>query len=321
MGALPNGVNQEQFHGLSDTGNRTDLQGAYQYVTLKDIINNFLLMYQGDGQIINNISRDVVIFHAKRGLQELNYDVLKAIRAIEVDINPDTLTWILPEDFVREVRVSWVDEAGYFHPLVQNADTIIAEAYLQDNQYEILFDDQGAILKAAQNSYDPTNLSTNSISGLGYVHPGGYGTSMDDYYNLDGRGRFGVDTGKANQNGWYIINKPAGVMQFSSNISKLEQNPTASGQKLSSIVIEYISDGLESADLGDIRIHKFAEAALYAYMDYNILDSRFGVQEYIVRRKEKNYFRAKKQAKLRLMNLTFDDLYQVLQGQNKRLKI
>ena len=46
--------------------------GSYQFVSLNDIVNNFMLMYQGNHELINNINRFQVLFYAKRGIQELN---------------------------------------------------------------------------------------------------------------------------------------------------------------------------------------------------------------------------------------------------------
>ena len=38
--------------------------GEYQFVTLKDVVNNFMLMYVGDTELINNVKRYAVLFHA-----------------------------------------------------------------------------------------------------------------------------------------------------------------------------------------------------------------------------------------------------------------
>jgi hypothetical protein len=54
--------------------------GSYQYVSLDDIVNNFMLMYVGNDKLINNVQRYNVLFHAKRGIQEINYDALKEIK-------------------------------------------------------------------------------------------------------------------------------------------------------------------------------------------------------------------------------------------------
>ena len=56
--------------------------GEDQYVLMADIINNFMLFNVGDDKLINDISRFDVIFHAKRGLQELHYDALKEVNGL-----------------------------------------------------------------------------------------------------------------------------------------------------------------------------------------------------------------------------------------------
>jgi len=300
MASLPTGTTQEDFYGDES------LWGKYQFTSLQDIVNNFILMYTGDSMFIPaTINRDIIIFHAKRGLQELNYDVLKQIKAIEIELNPDTLQIVLPDDYINYVRVSWVDSGGHFHPMVTNEDTRIAEAYLQDNNYAILFDNDGNVLKAQQNTYDQT-LITNDIRAYTY-----FNTDSVSGYDVDldyGNARFGMETDKANFNGWFTVDKSTGVMKFSSNVAG----------KI--IVLEYISDGLESSSLSDIRIHKFAEEALYAHIEHSILSKLMGVQEYVVRRKQKQAHIEKMKAKTRLNGLTFDDLYQVLKGRDKRLK-
>jgi len=34
--------------------------GEYQFVTLKDIVNNFMLMYVGDNELINNVNLSLI---------------------------------------------------------------------------------------------------------------------------------------------------------------------------------------------------------------------------------------------------------------------
>jgi len=293
MAVLPTGVTPQDFY---ENPAYEDLQGGYQYVTLADVINNFELMYVGDDKLINNINRDIVLFHAKRGLQEANFDILKEIKGIELDLG-ETLTLILPEDYVKYVRVSWVDSAGNFRPMIMNDDTKIAEAYLQDNNYNIIFDESGNVLKAANNSYDQTNLSYYTIgsdTGTGITQSSG--------------ALFGIETSKANNNGWFIVDKANGVMKFDSKVGTR------------TIVLEYISDGLESSDPTRVRVHKFAEEALYTYIEWMILNSKMGIQEYIVKRKRKDYDVARRKAKMRLNGITFDDIMQAMRGKDKRIK-
>ena len=49
-------------------------------MTLDDIVTNFMLMYVGNDKLINNVERYNVLFHAKRAIQELNYDSMKEIK-------------------------------------------------------------------------------------------------------------------------------------------------------------------------------------------------------------------------------------------------
>ena len=60
--------------------------GSYQYMSLDDIVTNFMLMYVGNDKLINNVERYNVLFHAKRAIQELNYDSLKEIKILELEV-------------------------------------------------------------------------------------------------------------------------------------------------------------------------------------------------------------------------------------------
>lgn len=271
------------------------LHGDYQYTTLDDIINNFILMYVGDDKLINNVDRYGIIFHAKRGLQELTFDSLKEVRAIELDIS-DQLTMILPENYVSYVRVSWIDEGGNFRPMIYNNKTKIAKNYLQDNEYNILFDSEGFPLEGENNSYTEIGKEKESI--INY--------SCSDSCT-DGK-RFGMDTSTANINGWFTIDKRLGTINFSSQIES------------KTVVLEYISDGLEYEDSVDIKVHKFAEESLYNYIRWNLLNNRIGVQEYVVRRTKKDFYNSRRIARARIQGLKYNELVQTIRGRDKWLK-
>ena len=57
-------INQKQYY-TNNSVNPTDSNwGSYQFVSLTDIVTNFLLMYQGNHEMINNVNRFKVLFHA-----------------------------------------------------------------------------------------------------------------------------------------------------------------------------------------------------------------------------------------------------------------
>ena len=53
--------------------------GGYQYTSIKEIVENFIVAYVADGKLIDRVAITNVIFQAKRGLQESSYDVLKQV--------------------------------------------------------------------------------------------------------------------------------------------------------------------------------------------------------------------------------------------------
>ena len=47
------------------------------FISLNDVINNFLISYTGPGKLIPDAVRTEVVFHARRCLQEFAYETLK----------------------------------------------------------------------------------------------------------------------------------------------------------------------------------------------------------------------------------------------------
>ena len=67
-------ITDEKYYTNSNFVPKNLNWGSYQYVSLKDIVNNFKLMYSGDDKLVSNATRYNMLFHAKRGIQEINYD-------------------------------------------------------------------------------------------------------------------------------------------------------------------------------------------------------------------------------------------------------
>ena len=55
--------------------------GSYQFILLKDIINNFMISYVGLEKNISKVKRTEVAFHAQRGIQEFSFDTLPSIKS------------------------------------------------------------------------------------------------------------------------------------------------------------------------------------------------------------------------------------------------
>jgi hypothetical protein len=114
MGLLDNTTPSAYYSG-NDFGN-------YQFVSLTDIINQFMLVYVGEDKIIPKAKRLDVAFHAQRALAELSFDTFKSHKAMEITV-PATLQMILPQDYVNYTKISWVDSAGIKHLLYPTSKT------------------------------------------------------------------------------------------------------------------------------------------------------------------------------------------------------
>jgi len=87
-----------------------------------------------------------------------------------------------------------------------------------------------------------------------------------------------------------------------------------------SVVLEYVSDGMEKGDDSKISVNKMFEEYLYAYVRFSLLNSKLGVQEYIVNRARKDKSSLLRNAKLRLSNIHPGRLLMNLRGQDKWIK-
>ena len=118
--------------------------------------------------------------------------------------------------------------------------------------------------------------------------------------------RYGIDPQHAQNNGSYYIDNNTGLIHFSSFLSG------------KTIILDYLSDSLGTDS--EMKVHKFAEQAMYMCIAYAILSTRANVPEYVVRRFKKDRFAAVRQAKLRLSNLKLSELTQILRGKSKQIK-
>jgi len=285
--------------------------GSYQYVSLDEIVTNFILMYVGNDKLINNVEKYNIRFHAKRAIQELNYDSLKEIKILELQVC-DTLRYVLPADYVNWVRISLYKD-GLLLPLSENIQTNWADAYLQDNNCRILFDQDGQILKPSTSTIDMQRIlkqkKTIYLNEISQYHgQEGYFYNGLWYFEYPIGARFGLNTETANQNPTFKLNKQAGVINFSSDMAN------------ELCVLEYVSDGMEKGDDSNVSVNKLFEEFIYAYMKYVILNSKFGVQEYIINRVRKEKAALLRNAKLRLSNIHPGRLLMNLRGRAKWIK-
>ena len=281
--------------------------GSYEYTSLNDIINNFIVAYVGEDKLITKINRTDVIFHAKRGLQEFSYDTLKSIKSQELTI-PNSLSVPIPQDYVNYVRCSWIDGSGVQHIIypVNNLTSSPFTLPIQDeagvpiqNSFENNLQAEQSITEQRWNQNSDNNIT-------GELDTNDTNLYSQDWWKLAYGQRYGLDPQLSQMNGWFQINERTGSFTFSSGLAN----------KI--IVLEYISDGL-AYDL-DSKVPKMAEDALYAHINHSILATRSNVQEYIVQRYQRERSAKLRNAKIRLSNIKLGEIVQVMRGKSKWIK-
>ena len=303
-------INQQKYYTNDGVNPTNENWGSYQYVTLKDIVNNFELMYAGNHELINNENRFKILFHAKRGIQELNYDAFKEIKNLELTIYDD-LRFILPSDYVNWVKL-YLFKGNTLLELTENIQVQSAVSYIQSAAATFTYDGSGnatvveSDLDTARKSGGLNSIYLNQNNALDENN--NCIDCQDDIYNSRIGARYGLNTETANINPTFTIDKKAGVINFDSTMANQQ------------CVLQYISDGMENGDNSKISVNKLFEDYIYAYIQYAILNSKFGVQEYIINRARKNKQALLRNAKIRLSNIHPSRLLMNMRGEDKWIK-
>lgn len=294
--------NNEQYYlGADGQWNSWDENyGDYQFTTIKDVINNFIISYVGEGKIISKIKRTDVLFHAMRGIQEFNFDVLPSNKAVEIEIGPQ-LYFVLPQDYVNYVKLTWNDN-GVERIIYPTSKTSNPLPILQDHNYEYLFDQQNREILESQES--------NTWHDFRQRGRGNGNDLSERELDLIKRGnvgqRYGLDPQYMQSNGVFFIDPIQGLIRFSSDmVNRI-------------VTLKYVSDGLATDE--EMVIHKLAEEALYKYIAYAVLSVRPNIPEYVVQRFKKESSAAKRNAKLRLSNIKLEEITQIMRGKSKQIK-
>ncbi len=303
-------IDQKKYYTNDGVAPTDSNWGSYQYVSLADIVTNFLLMYDGNHSLVNNENRYKILFHAKRSIQELNYDAFKEIKSLELTVYDD-LRFVLPSDYVNWVKLSLFKD-GVVRDLTENIQVQSAVSYIQTATAAFTYDSDDNV--NTETSAIDTQRLDGSLQSIYLndsidenVNPG-VNNFDSDIYNSRIGARYGLNTETANINPTFTIDKKAGVINFDSTMAN------------QSCILQYISDGMENGDDSLVTVNKMFEEYIYAYISYAILNSKFGVQEYIINRARKNKSALLRNAKIRLSNIHPSRLIMSMRGQNKWIK-
>ena len=234
MGLL-NGTDQQTYYSSDNSAN----YGNYQFTSLDNIINGFMIIYVGEGKIISKINRTDVQFHAMRAIQELSYDVFRSVKSQEIEV-PNTLKMILPQDYVNYVKLTRSSGDGIERVLYPTGKTSNPFAITQDADGVYQFTGDNLTEQSSSDTWENYQDQTEADV---------YSDDSTDI-EIDYRGRrYGLDPRHAQSNGTFFIDNLRGHIHFGSNLS---------GE---TIVLHYVSDGLGTDS--EMVVHKFCEEACY----------------------------------------------------------
>jgi hypothetical protein len=280
-------ITDQTYYGSADN------YGSYSTVSLSDIVINYMAVYTGEDQAVDNVPRWRVQFFAKRAIQELNYDALRQIKVLEEVIDSD-LKIIMPQNYVGLVRLS-LERNGVLFPLIEDTKRMSAIKYQVDGNNDLVFDGSGYV-QEVESDLDADRLA------------GDNSLEEDPCTTYSVGAKFYLDPAKANNNPLYSIDRNAGVINFNSEMD---------GE---TVVLEYVTDGMENGDDTLIKVSKFFEEYVYRKITSYVLEGKRGIPDYEKRRAEKRATAALRNAKIRISDFTGPKLRMALRGKGKWIK-
>ena len=144
--------------------------GNYQFTSLNDIIDQFMIAYVGEDKIVPRARRVDVAFHAQRAMQELSFDTFKSCKAMEIKV-PGNLRMTLPRDYVNYTKLTWSDAAGIEHVIYPTSKTSNVFNPVQEDDGDFDFtgvldhiqDDERGYINGSFDNAD--NISTTNTDG------------------------------------------------------------------------------------------------------------------------------------------------------------
>lgn len=263
---IPANIDQNTSGTDQSYYDNTNKWGENQYITLENVIDNIIALADDDSYLKHlNFHRAEII--AKQGLKKLKVDIAQHNKAIAWQLAPH-LTIPFPRYMTNWYRVSVKDEkCGKTFILNVNNNAIVSD-YLQDNNYELLYDDNGMILEGK--SYN-TEHGDCDITAISLCSP-----ASDCEYN---------DNYNPYEDSWVRENKEHNYFEFSPDLED------------SIIIIEFQANSIGNMASCDIKIHNDLEMVLTAYIKWRAVYDKRNISIQKIREYRDDYILEKKRAK------------------------
>ena len=271
------------YSGPRDSGDNSE---AMNFVSLRQIIDDFIITMDGDDYISN--ASDVAIRNiALRGIREFGFDVSSRVRSVKRTIQSNN-TVILPEDYVDLVKIGVVDSDGVLRVFGQNKNLNYSRqdvtTYSDSDSAEGPLDLASNLIPNRTDSKTSTAGSSSGGSDFDFY-------IFENYLFQGGIGRI-YGTGGGHLAGEYRINLDQNRIEIDTESNFVE------------VVLEYIADEARSTNP---VIHVYAEEAIRSYMYYKLCERKSTVPANEKARARAEYYNERRKAKARLSNFSKDE--------------
>jgi hypothetical protein len=284
-------------------------QSGMNYVTLKQVIDDFIITLDGD-DYVSNASDAAIRNFALRGIRELGFDVSKRIKSLKLTVDSSTQSVALPDDYVDAIKLAIVGSDGLLRVLGANKNVNYS------SRYEL--DSSGVATGETDDSEEgPLNIEANLVRDIEpskSATGGGGGGGTDEalagfdsfifrnyvYDNNVGR-LYGA--GGGHLAGDYRIN-------LADNRIELELNTN-----VTEVVIEYIADEARSTNP---VVHVYLEEALRSYIYYKLCERKSSVPANEKARARAEYYNERRKANARMSNFTKEEALKTIRSNYKQ---
>lgn len=265
-------------------------------ITLKDIIEEYMLIISDPEHLLHGINKTLVLRSAKRGWEDLYYDVM-----------PETVTYIdkvksnyslsLPEGTIDWIRISVLNpQNNQLVPLYKNNKNPLAISYLKDETGETLIDEDGYFLMGMSGTPGEINESNDNLN-VGLEYFWGY-----PYHHQLGA-RFNISGGVISYGGNYTYDNVSKKFYFYDIPEDTD------------IYFELIQlPNVYEKDESKISVHEYIREAMFAYISKTLMQERSSIPQYEKNNAIVRYNREKRKAKKRLI-IKPEEILQALRTQ------
>ena len=263
----------------ADYCNDQTLWGKGMFITLKDIVDEYMDGLTPDNHTYD-VDRRLVVKQARNAIKKFNFTSVKAYKSLEFELKT-SLQVVLPIDYVDYYKISWIDENGLSYPMTKNDRLAVSLAAIQDENGDFACDEDGNFTTAA-------------------------GTSQDIYSEQAVvSSSFNLDRSQVYENGYFNIDKDAGVIKFGSDAKEKR------------ILLEYITDGYSGLSDDKIKINKLAGDAINEQIYFKLIERNAEVIQ-----SEKARARKARNIAVRVMEKLInpvreEDIYQIVRARSR----